>query len=62
MTKARKQLEENKMKKYQLTFVWPNGDWTWTDVEAKDFHEAMILALLKLPETCRVQRVDLLTK
>jgi hypothetical protein len=26
------------MKNYEVTFEWPNDDWTWIYVEARDFH------------------------
>lgn len=45
------------MKNYELTFVWPNDDWTWTYVEASDFHQAMLMALDKCPLTCRVHGI-----
>jgi hypothetical protein len=44
--------------KCQITFVWPNGDWTWINVEANDFHQAMLIALDKCPSHCRVQRIE----
>jgi hypothetical protein len=43
---------------FQITFVWPNDDWTWTDVEANDFHQAMLFALDKCPATCRVKSIE----
>jgi hypothetical protein len=43
---------------FQITFVWPNDDWTWIDVEANDFHQSMLIALDKCPATCRVQRIE----
>jgi hypothetical protein len=43
---------------FQITFAWPNDDWTWIDVKASDFHQAMLFALDKCPATCRVQRVE----
>lgn len=49
------------MKNYELTFVWPNDDWTWTYVEASDFHQAMLMALDKCPLTCRVYGVHFVT-
>lgn len=49
------------MKNYEITFEWPNGDWTWTYVEANDFHQAMLVALDKCPLTCRVHGVLFLT-
>jgi hypothetical protein len=45
-------------KTFQITFAWPNDDWTWIDVEANDFHQAMLIALDKCPLTCRVQRIE----
>ena len=48
------------MKRYEITFEWPNGDWTWAVVEANDFHQAMLIALDKCPLTCRVHRVVVL--
>ena len=46
------------MTKYQITFVWPNDDWTWIDVEANDFHQAMLIGIDKCPLTCRVKRIE----
>jgi len=45
------------MKRYEVTFEWPNGDWTWVFILVKDFHEAMLQALILCPATCRVHRV-----
>jgi hypothetical protein len=41
------------MKNYEITFVWPNDDWTWIYVEAVDFHQALLLALQRCPRECR---------
>lgn len=49
------------MTTFQITFVWPDDDWTWIDVEANDFHQAMLIALDKLPSSCRVHRIEKLT-
>lgn len=43
---------------FQITFVWPNDDWTWIDVEAVSFHQAMLIALDKCPATCRVKGIE----
>ena len=43
--------------KYQLTFEWQNGDWTWIDVEADDFHQAMLIALDKCPLGGRIHNI-----
>lgn len=43
---------------FQITFVWPNDDWTWIDVEAVSFHQAMLIALDKCPATCRVHHIE----
>ena len=45
------------MKTYEVTFVWPNDDWTWVYTEAKDFHAAMLQAMLACPDMCRVKSV-----
>lgn len=45
------------MRKYELTFLWPNGNSTWREQRARDWHEAMLLALLACPATCRVQSI-----
>lgn len=45
------------MKRFQITFIWPNDDWTWIDIEASDFHQAMLVALDKLPFSCRVHNI-----
>jgi hypothetical protein len=44
--------------KFQITFVWPNDDWTWIDVEALDFHQSMLVALDKCPPNCRVKSIE----
>ena len=46
------------MKTYQITFVWPNGDWTWTDKEANDWHQVMLIALENCLRECRVQWIE----
>jgi hypothetical protein len=46
------------MSKYEITFLWPTGDWTWTYEMCKDFHEAMLKALMVCPIECRVLRVE----
>lgn len=43
---------------FQITFVWPNDDWTWIDVEANDFHQSMLFALDKCPAGCRVKSIE----
>lgn len=45
------------MYKFEITFVWPNNDWTWIYREAKDFHAAMLIALIELPDGCRVKSI-----
>jgi hypothetical protein len=45
------------MKRYELTFEKSHGDWTWIIVEAKDFHDAMLLALFHCPKGERVHKV-----
>jgi hypothetical protein len=42
---------------FELTFEWPNGDWTWTYYQARDFHEALLEALKQCPDGCRVHGV-----
>jgi hypothetical protein len=49
------------MKNYEITFEWPNGDWTWIYAEANDFHQALLVALDKCPLTCRVHNVHFVT-
>lgn len=46
---------------YQVTFEWPNGDWTWIDIEAKDFHQAILMALLQCPRECSIKSVVYMT-
>jgi hypothetical protein len=50
------------MKHYEITFEWPNGDWTWIDVEANDFHQSMLIALDRCPLTCRVHSIQFFTR
>jgi hypothetical protein len=45
-------------KKYQITFEWPNGDWTWIDRDLFDYHEAMLVALRACPRECRVHNIQ----
>lgn len=45
------------MKTYEVTFVWPNDDWTWVYVESEDFHAAMLQAMLVCPRPCRVKSI-----
>jgi hypothetical protein len=45
-------------KKFQITFVWPDDDWTWINVEANDFHQAMLIALDKCPTLARVKNIE----
>lgn len=45
------------MNRYELTFEWPNGDWTWVYRESPDFHDAMLVALRECPKDCRVHKV-----
>jgi hypothetical protein len=54
--------EGKPMKNYEITFEWPNGDWTWIDVEANDFHQAMFIALDRCPLTCRVHSIVFFTR
>jgi hypothetical protein len=42
---------------YEITFEWPNGDWTWTFSDEEDFHGAMLQALKLCPPSCRVAKV-----
>ena len=42
---------------YEITFEWPNGDWTWIYESAPDFHDALALALDKCPATARVHSI-----
>jgi hypothetical protein len=49
------------MKNYEVTFEWPNGDWTWIYVEGEDFHKAMLLALASCPRDCRVHHLQFMT-
>lgn len=46
---------------FQITFVWPDDSWTWADIEAKDFHQAMLFGLDKCPAPCRVKSIERLT-
>jgi hypothetical protein len=50
------------MKNYEITFEWKNGDWTWTYVEARDFHEAIARALIECPRDCRIHNIRFLTR
>ena len=43
------------MTTYEVTFVWPNDDWTWVYVEAVDFQDAMLKSMLACPNACRVK-------
>jgi hypothetical protein len=49
------------MKNYEVTFEWPNDDWTWIYVEARDFHHAIIVALEQCPRGCLVHGVQFMT-
>jgi hypothetical protein len=49
------------MKNYEITFVWPNDDWTWIYVEVRDFHSAMLRALDACPRGCRVHSILFMT-
>ena len=49
------------MKNFEVTFEWPNGDWTWIYVEAKDFHEAICRALCECPRECRIHHLQFMT-
>jgi hypothetical protein len=49
------------MKDYQITFEWPNGDWTWLNTRARDYHQIILMALDACPTTCRVRRIEFLT-
>jgi hypothetical protein len=49
------------MKNFEVTFEWPNGDWTWIYVEAVDFHQVMLLALANCPRECRVHYLQFMT-
>jgi hypothetical protein len=50
------------MKNYEITFEWQNGDWTWIDVEANDYHQAMLIGLDRCPLTCRVHSIQFFTR
>ena len=50
------------MKNYEITFEWPNGDWTWIDVEANDYHQAMLIGLDRCPLSCRVHNIQFFTR
>lgn len=43
---------------FQITFVWPDDSWTWADIEANDFHQAMLFGLDKCPAPCRVKSIE----
>jgi hypothetical protein len=45
------------MDEFEVTFRWPNDDWTWIYVEAKDFQSAMFKAMEKCPDGCRVKSI-----
>jgi hypothetical protein len=45
------------MIKFEITFVWPNGEWTWINVEALDFQDAMGIAISRLPISCRIKSI-----
>lgn len=49
------------VRNYEITFEWPNGDWTWVYETAPDYHDAMALALDKCPLGCRVRSIVLMT-
>ena len=49
------------MKNFEVTFVWPNDDWSWIYVEAVDFHQALLLALQLCPRECRVHHLQFMT-
>ena len=49
------------MKNYEITFVWPNDDWTWIYMEVRDFHSAMLRALDACPRGCRVHSIVFMT-
>jgi hypothetical protein len=44
--------------RYQITFAWPNGDWTWINRQASDFHQAIFIALEECPTGCRVRNIE----
>jgi hypothetical protein len=47
------------MQNYELTFVHLDDDrWTWRRQFCRDFHEAMLQALLQCPDNCRVLRIE----
>jgi hypothetical protein len=47
--------------RFEITFKWPDDSWTWIEVEALDFHEAILEALKQCPPECRVQSLINLT-
>ena len=46
------------MTRYQITFAWPNEDWTWIDVKEASFHAAICTALSRCPASCRIVRIE----
>lgn len=49
------------VKNYEITFVWPNGDWTWIYASAPDFHDVLAIAVDKCPDGARVHGVQFMT-
>lgn len=49
------------MKKFEVTFEWPSGDWTWIFIEVSDYHEAILTALVRAADQCRVHNVRYLS-
>jgi len=45
-------------KLFEITFLWPNGNWTWIQETASDFHDVMLVALLQCPREARVLRIE----
>lgn len=44
---------------YELTFERvSNGDWIWRREFCRDYHEAILRALLLCPDDCRVLRIE----
>jgi len=43
---------------FELTYQHPNQDWTWEYVHERDYHAAMCAALSRLPQGCRVVKIE----
>jgi hypothetical protein len=44
---------------FELTFVYPNGDWTWEYHSADDYHHAITIALMVCPREARIKGIEL---